>query len=348
MTKQMWTTEDLGSFCLSLCHLIHGGLGTADALALLAEDEAQPARRALLKQMADTADEGLPLDKVLEQTGAFPGYLSALTAVGRQTGRLEEALLALANYYENRTAMEKQIRAAVVYPAVLGCVLLAVIFILLIWVLPVFDRAYRQLGSGLSGIAGVLLTLGGVLKALLPLLGILLALALCTGLVLWRSERGRSKAAALAARLMGDRGPALAVNRARFMQALSMCLQAGFSPEEAVVRAMLPVGETSPFRQRCDRCAILLERGATLPAALRESEVLSRSDCRLLEAGFRGGSGEQVTETVARRLLSDSEHALEACAARVEPALVLALAVLVGGILLSVMLPLLDVMSAIG
>lgn len=336
MSKLTFTTEELGTFCLSLYHLVRSGLGIADAFSLLAADESRSDRRALLEQMAAQADEGMPLDRVLEQAGCFPAYLSAMTAVGRQTGRTEEALQALSTYYEHRAALEKQQRAAVIYPAVLAGVLLTVILILLIWVLPVFERAYQQLGISLTGVAGLLLRLGGLLKTILPLLGVLLAAALLMVLRLWRKGLP-----------VGEKTGFL-VDRARFVHALSMCLRSGMTPEEAVRYACLPVEADSPFRKRLDACADLLKQGGSLPAALRESEVLSHADCRLLEAGFRAGSGEQVTETLSRRLTGEAELALEMGAARFEPVLVLTLAVLVGAVLLSVMLPLVDVMSAIG
>lgn len=336
MSKLTFTTEELGAFCLSLYHLIRSGLGTADALSLLAADESRPDHRGLLAQMAAQADEGMPLDRVLEQAGCFPPDLSAMTAVGRQTGRTEEALQALGAYYQRRDGLEKQQRAAVVYPAVLAGVLLAVILILLIWVLPVFERAYQQLGMSLTGLAGLLLRLGGLLKRLLPLLGVLLAAVLLTVPRLWRNG------------LPVGKKTAFLLDRARFVHALSMCLRSGMTPEEAVGYACLPVAENAPFRKRLDGCADLLKEGRSLPAALRESEVLSHADCRLLEAGFRAGSGEQVTETLSRRLTGEAELALETRAARFEPVLVLVLAVLVGAVLLSVMLPLIDIMEMIG
>lgn len=348
MNKPELTKEELASFCLALQHLIHGGIAPADGLALLAQDETDPRLGQRLASMAAGGDDGLPLSEILRQDGGFPDYLCSLLAVGEQTGRLEEALAALAQYYQNRARLERQLRAALCYPTVLALVLLAVVAVLLMWVLPVFDDAYRQLGSSLTGLAGALLALGNGLRRTLPLWGGLLVLLALGTFAMLTLPQLRAGAVAFWQKHWGHRELQQRVNQARLAQALTMCLQAGLSVQEALSLSATLLDPASAFQAHCQHSLILLEEGKSLPQALGDSQVLSRADCRLLEAGFRSGSGEQVMDTIAQRLLEDSETALERAAAQVEPVLVVLLALLVGGILLSVMLPLMNILSAIG
>ena len=76
--------------------------------------------------------------------------------------------------------------------------------------------------------------------------------------------------------------------------------------------------------------------------------MLPKASCRLVALGQRSGTGDTVMEEVARRLSEESEYALETRVGQVEPALVLVTSLLVGAILLSVMLPLMNIMTAIG
>ena len=85
-----------------------------------------------------------------------------------------------------------------------------------------------------------------------------------------------------------------------------------------------------------------------LAKAMGEAGVLPRSDCRLLELGMRSGSGDGVMLQIAQRLSEEGEAALEAKMGQIEPTLVVTASVLVGLILLSVMLPLMHIMTAIG
>ena len=75
---------------------------------------------------------------------------------------------------------------------------------------------------------------------------------------------------------------------------------------------------------------------------------MSPSSCRLLTLGMRSGTGDSVMEGIAARMLADAQENLERMIGKIEPALVLVTSFLVGVILLSVMLPLMNIMSAIG
>ena len=103
-----------------------------------------------------------------------------------------------------------------------------------------------------------------------------------------------------------------------------------------------------PAADACKECARQVEDGASLAKALGACQLLPAAQCRLLELGLRSGCGETVMSQIAEQMEADADDALEATLGRVEPTLVLATSVLVGMILLAVMLPLMDIMSAIG
>jgi len=340
--------EEIGTVCLSLANLFHAGIGAGDAFALLAEDETAPVVRALFSTMARGADEGRTLAELFQESGCFPAYVHGLLNVGEKVGKTEETLYALALYYEGRVRMDQRLRAALLYPSVLLLVLLAVVIVLLVWVLPVFNDVYAQLGSRLTGVAGGLLAVGTILRKGMPVLCVLLgAVVLFTALIATRPIF-RERILSAWNKKQGDRGISRSINEARFAQALSMGLTSGMTPQEAVGLAA-SLGEDAPvFQTRCEACLKALGQGETLPEALRVSSILPRAECRLLEAGIRSGSGETVMEQIAQRLLEKSQLELEEAVGKVEPTLVVVMSVIVGVILLSVMLPLVHIMTAIG
>ncbi len=348
MKKLRLTNEDIGALCLALEKLIHAGIGTGDALILLAEDEKEGPFKNLLCAMADAADAGKGLAQIFREAGCFPAYACGLLEVGERVGKTEETLKALADYYDGRARMTRNLRSALLYPALLLLVLLAVVVILLVWVLPVFNDVYAQLGSSLTGLAGGLLAMGAALRKALPLLCALLGLlvifcglaALLPGL--------RAALARFWRRHRGDRGLYRKLDTARFAQALAMGLRSGMEAREAGALAAALAAGSPAFEKRCADFAARLDAGEALPAALRESGLLPRAESRLLEAGVRGGSGEIVMDQLAERLLEDSEQALEERVSRIEPAIVVLLCAMVGVILLSVMLPLMHIMTGIG
>lgn len=345
--KQL-THEQIGSLCRALAHLFHAGIATGDALALLAEDEGGSEEKALLAAMSRQADEGYSLAWIFRQAGCFPNYVCSLMEVGARLGCTEDTLTALANYYENRARIERRLRDALLYPAVLLVVLLAVVVILLVWVLPVFNDVYARLGSSLTGVAGGLLALGNMLRKLMPLLCVLLAGVVILAAVMAKSDAAREKLLGAWRSRQGDKGISRRINAARFAQALSMAMSSGLNDCEAVELASHLAEGNEKFQQRCTSCMEKLNNGASLSTALRETELLNKAECRLLEAGLRSGSGEDVMEQIALRMLEESEQELENLTGRIEPAVVVVMSVLVGVILLSVMLPLMHIMTAIG
>ena len=341
--KRLISNDDIASLCLELSLLLHAGVSTGDALSLLAEEGD---RRGMLKAMAEQVDSGETLSAALRESGAFPTYVCGLVEVGERTGRTEEALSALSRYYEDRVRLARRVRSALLYPAVMLALMLVVIGVLLVKVLPIFDDVYASLGGRLTGVAAGLLTLGRWLEGAMPVL--FAALAAVAALVLLFTVVGPLRRGILALwhRTRGDKGVSRKLNNARLAQALAMGMASGLPVDEAVeLSANLMEGGA---KERCERCRKQLEGGESLGDALKKSGLLPARQSRLLELGQRSGAGDASMEKIARDLSEEGEAALDALVGRVEPALVLVCSVLVGLILLSVMLPLMHIMSAIG
>lgn len=340
--------EEIRNLCLSLGTLIHAGISAGDGLSLLAADEDQSEYRELLLQLAEKADCGFSLSSVFQESGAFPGYVCGLLEVGERSGEVEETLDALASYYDERLHMEKQIKSALLYPAVLLFIMLAVIVVLLTKVLPVFDSVYAQLGNQLTGIAGGLLAFGQLLDKLMPVLCIVV-LAAAVLLVLFSvSNSFREKVLGFWNRKFGHKGISGKLNGSRVAQVLAMGMGSGLPVEEALDLAAELTADVPVLYENCRACAGDLANGMPLTESLRKYGILPQTECRLLEAGQKAGTGDTAMQGIARRMQEDSEDALHSAVGRVEPALVLVTSVLIGMILLSVMLPLVDIMSAIG
>lgn len=347
-TPRLFTNEETGSVCQSLAYLMHSGISGASALALIAEDEPGEKVKEIFRGMSASADEGFSLSEVFRNSGRFEDYVCEMISVGEKTGRVEEALDSLGTACARRASLDRQLRSALVYPAVLLLIMLAVVAVLLIYVLPIFDQVYSQLGSGLTGVAGSLLGLGKALKSVLPLV-ILFFAAVIAALVLFSVVPSfRDKVLDLFWKAGKDRGVAAKISTARFAQGLSMCVCSGLSADEAVmISASLP-GNDGPVASRAAKCQELLNDGSSLSSALRDSGLLPAAESRMLEAGITGGSGDLAVERISERLTDESNAAIADSVAGIEPAVVVITSLMVGLVILSVMLPLISIMGSIG
>ncbi len=342
-----WNDAQTARVCRGLALLLHAGIHLADGLFLLAREEDKflaPGLEALGRAM----DAGDSLPMAAENSGLFPEEAVGMLHTGDQSGRMEEALNYLAEYYDARERTMRQIKNALAYPSLVLALMLLVIGVLLVKVLPVFDSVYASLGSRLTGIAGGLLGLGQSLSRSLPVLLGVLALGGLLFLTyrLYRPFRERMDRFFL--EKLGDRSVLRKFNNAQFARALAMGLGSGLGLEEAVELARKLLAHIPGAAARCDRCLAAMAQGEDMVQALEGAALLPRSQSSLLALGIRGGSGDRVMADIADRLSEDAFQSLESAVSRIEPAMVLICSALVGLILLAVMLPLMNILSAIG
>ena len=93
---------EITRICRGFALLLGSGIGAAEGAFLLAREE-QGELSALLDKMGQQLEQGLPLAEAMERTGGFPEYVRVMVHIGEETGRLEETLNALANYYEENS-----------------------------------------------------------------------------------------------------------------------------------------------------------------------------------------------------------------------------------------------------
>ena len=338
---------EIAHLCRGLGSLLHAGVSVTEGVYLLAE-EAEEKEKALLKQLGSSMDEGKRISEAIEASGAFPEYVSGMLLVGEETGRMEETLLTLAVFYEERERVARQVKNALTYPGMIFGLMLAVIGVLLIKVLPVFEEVYLSLGGQLEGLGAGLLAVGLWMKRSLPYL-LALAVMIAAGvLVCLFCKPVRAKAGGWLTGRFGDRSIFRKYNNAHFARALSMGLSSGLPDAEALDLARRLLGDIPGARERCDRCLAAMEQSGDMTEAMAETEFLSRAQCRLLKVGLQGGNADRMMEDIADKMMEDAGNSLESIVMKVEPTMVMVGSMLVGAILLTVMLPLMNIMSLIG
>lgn len=341
------TDLETALFCRGLALQLHAGISMADGIYLLAQDETGR-KQELFQNMATGLDEGETLLDVLEKAGCLPEYVCAMVQIGQQTGKLEQTLQALADFYERRNSQKRQIRNALAYPSMVFVLMLVVVAVLLVKVLPVFDGVYQSLGGGLTGVAAELMHLGQLLERVMPALLVVLGVLLATALAYWKVSAFRELLSGCFRKYFGDRGIGRKFNNARFAQALTMGLSSGVTLEESLELAENLLKTVPGAAERCRKCKDQLYAGNSLAEAMAAAQLLPPTESRLLAMGLRAGKGDQVMDEISRRLSQQAEDTVEDAVSKIEPAMVLVSSVLVGLILLAVMLPLMNIMSTIG
>ena len=348
MKKDRVPEEYLPIFCKELYGLARAGIPTGEGLRLLREDETDPQVLSWLDELYDLAQEGMPLSQALRESGAFPDYLTDMVYLAEGTGRLEDSLLSLSRFYDRRLRMKSDIKSAVTVPVVLLVVMIAVVILLVTRVLPVFDGVFAQLGAKMGPVATGMMNAGSSLAkagtGLAVVLAVLAVIALIVALVPTLLERflGWFRTN------FGGRGVLGQMAVSRFASALSMAVASGMSMEEAIgLSAKLCVGARE-IDEKTSRCREDVTDGVSAADALTACGLFSNRDCRLMKLAEQTGSLHEALEDIAGRQEEESLRRIDRLIGSIEPAIIVITSVLAGVILISVMLPLMGLLSVGG
>jgi type IV pilus assembly protein PilC len=343
MKKQTLDAEYLSSFAQELALTLHDGIAPADALSLLRAEEPDPNAKELLLALHDAADKGDYLYSAMEKNGSFPDYFVHMVRLGETTGRLEDALGALSRYYERQESMRRSIRSAVAYPSLLLVMMLIVVVILITKVLPIFSDVFNQFGASVPAGVARLMAAG---RALSGASGAIIAVIVALAALLFILSRVPSFREGLYRRFLGGRSGALLLS-ARFVSALSMGVSSGLDMDDAL--ALSDMLCASPeMSKKIAAAKTMMSGGTSFAESLRSTGILPPRDSRTLAIAVRTGTTDTVLQKIADRQENAAEERIDRAVAVIEPAFVIILSVVVGLILLSVMLPLISIMTCIG
>ena len=332
-------------FCRELHQLIHSGIPASEGLSLLREDETDPEVLSWLEKLCKLSDEGMPLAEALTETGAFPTYMTDMVSLAEQTGRLEDTLLSLQRHYERQIRLKAEIRGAVTVPVVLLVVMIAVVVLLITQVLPVFDRTFAQLGVSMGGVAAGMMHAGTVLAKAGSALATLLAVFVAAAAIIALTPSLREEIVTHFNFRFGGRGVLGQMAVSRFASAMAMATASGLAMDESVDLAAKLCGGAREIDAKTDKCRAAIEAGASPADALAECGMFMNRDCRLLKLAERTGNLPETLEDLAARQEEESLRRIDRAVSAIEPAIVVITSVLAGVILLSVMLPLMGLLS---
>ena len=343
--KKKIASSELSSFCSQVALILNAGLPLYDGMETLAETAKGSEYADLYQRVSQGVNETGSLHEALKADDRWPEYLTEMAGIGEQTGQLEQVMNGLADYY----GREERIRAAVVnavtYPLVLGAMLVLIILIMLWKVLPVFRRVLASMGVTMSGSGSAMMRLGSAVGwIVLALVGLCVVAALVCVVLL--KTPARDKVLALGRRLFpAARRISMKLASSRVASVLSMMLGSGFPTGEAF--RLLPSVVSDPeAASRVEGIRRDLDNGEAFADAVSNSKLFDGLHDRMIRMGVAAGREDQVMARIADLYEEQAEEGIFRLVAIIEPTLIALLSVVIGAILLSVMLPMVGILSS--
>ena len=344
---KMLSPGEISIFCTQVAFLLRSGLPLYDGLRSVLEEQENDKSSDMLGDMVKGLEENQPLSQVVGEAGCFPSYMVHMLKIGEESGRLDDVVASLADYYQREASLRERIRSAVFYPLILVVMMSIVIGVLVIQVLPVFAKVITDLGGSLSSTAAAIMQTG-ILVSRYGLVVLAVLLLVVLGLALYARSH---PSAGVVAWLSRHFGPARRLSRqistGRLAFALSLLLSSGYQLDSAL--ELLPtVTEDKQVKEKVEACRGLMKEGSSFPSAVAKTGLFTGIRAKMVGLGDRTGTLDEAMARLSDLYEEEIENSLSDLVSLVEPSLVAVLSVVIGVILISVMLPLMNILSSMG
>jgi len=337
--------SEVVTFTYKFAGMCAAGLSILRGLEILEEQTEKQAFKDVISEIRQNVQTGSTLKEAFgKHSEIFSDFFIGMVEAGETGGRLSETLEMTARYLEKQVEMRRKIRSAFAYPTVVGIMCMAVITCLLIFVIPVFSKIYKQLHVELPGPTQTLIGLSTLARGwwwlILP--------AIC-GLV-FLLKRLLKKPAVKAGwdefklnmPIFGKLNRMVTVSR--FIRTFAMLTSCGISLVKSLEIGSLvannrKIAEISKDLQKS------IEAGNSVANSMREHEIFPPLITQLADSGERAGVLTEMLNKGVDFLDKDIDRKVASILVKLEPAMTVIMGTIVGFILLGVYLPMFDYMA---
>lgn len=341
-----FSNTELSSFCGQIALFLKASIPVTEGLSLMAEDSTSPEEKEVLDALLTGMEETASLYESLKRLDICPPYMLNMIQLAEETGTLDNVMTALQKHYDREDSIRRSIRSSVTYPMIMTGMMAAVIVVLLVKVLPVFNQVFIQLGSELTGFSRALMNVGAAISRYSAVFLVLLVVIVALIFYGTRTASGRNLVRRIGYKLKFTRTIYEETAACRFASGMALTLSSSINPERGL-ELVTGLNDDPVFHEKLTRCQEMVNDGTDLPKALVQAHMFTGVYARMVSIGEKTGSMDQVMEQLAELYQDDIDTRMNNVLAVLEPTLVVMLSLIVGVILLSVMLPLMGIMSGI-
>lgn len=341
------TNNEIYTFCEQMGMILKAGISSIEGISIMLEDAGEGEGKNILDEIYTQLDLTGSLYSALASTQVFPKYVLDMINLGETSGKLDEVMDSLALYYQREENISLGIKNAIMYPLIMIGMMILVISVLIVKVMPIFNQVFIQLGSEMTGFSRGVLDFGNTLSRYSAVFVILIALLLILGLYFNKSNRGREKLKHFGSKFFLTKNLYEKIALGRFTNGLAMTLSSGLDTDQSI-ELVSQLADHPELLEKIASCQKFISEGESFSDALSKAHIFSGVYSRMLSIGYKSGVMDEAMQKIATQYNDDVDTSIGHLLSILEPTLVAILSIIVGMILLSVMLPLLGIMSTIG
>ncbi|MFC1485441.1 type II secretion system F family protein [Candidatus Latescibacterota bacterium] len=344
------TQDDVTGFARQFSAMISAGLPLVQCLNILSSGTDNPSFKEVLLSVTESVEGGNSLaESLAKHPKVFSELFINMIAAGEIGGILDTILLRLATFLEKAAALKRKIKGAMMYPAVISVVAVLAMAAMLIFVIPVFATMFADFGADLPAPTQVVVSMSNFLKTpsrVIPLIAVIGLL----GFAFTRyraTPKGRYNVdkLTLIIPVLGDLSRKSVV--AQFSRTLGTLLSSGVSILEAL-EVTAKTANNMVVRNALLSMIGAISEGKTITEPLKATGVFPPMVVQMVAVGEESGGLDQMLNKIADFYDEEVNAAVEALTSIMEPIIIVVLAVVVGGMVIAMYMPMFDMINAVG
>jgi type IV pilus assembly protein PilC len=331
--------EDLVILTRQFATMIRAGLPLLEVLNILADQSDKRALKVVMKQIERDVETGSSLFEALSKhPKVFNMFYLSMIKAGETAGMLDSILDQVATYLEKVASIQRKIKSAVMYPAVVSVVAVAITTLLLIKVVPVFGDIFEEMDGKLPLPTQITISISNFLQEhfVMALLGLIASFV-----IFWQMSR-TTKGQRLIDRFklsVPIFGPLfLKVAVARFTRTLGTLIRSGVNILAALDICSKTAGN-SVIEDAVIKTRTSIQSGESIAGPLRDSQAFPSMVVRMIDVGERTGALETMLAKIAEFYEDQVDTAVAGLTSMIEPILIVFLGVVIGFIVISMFMP---------
>ena len=345
--KHGFKIADLAYFSQQLAVLIGAGIPLVSALGMMREQASEKHVKEMLTEILSSVEAGEQFSSALrDHPDYFPPLFVHLVKAGETGGVLDDVLAELVDYYRRRDKINKEIKAALYYPVVIVVVAIVAVIVLMGFVLPTILNMLLSFGGDMPLPTRILVGVSNFIQSYwwVLILGGILAFLGIRSYVKTPSGKARKDRLLLKLPVIGDLLMKIII--ARFASTMALLLRSGVN----IINA-LPVIEDVVNNDVYEK--ILQETRARVREGVVMSEPLDKSGefppmvIQMIKTGEESGNLEDMLNRLSDFYDVEVENAIDGSISLIEPVMIILMAFVVGGIVISILLPLFEIYTSI-
>ena len=339
--NKMLQADEMFDFCSQMSMILASGLSIEDGLEIIKKDSENTAIQSTCDELLKALLETGSFTQAMNHSEAFDSYTRKMVEIGEVSGHLDGVMQELAIYYERNADLKRVLKDALTYPSILLIMMWVVVGIIVVKVLPIFDKVLQTMGTSLQDSAFSMMEFGTVFAWLSFIALTVICIVVIFIIINYRKHREN-----LLSKIILTKKLYHNMVMAKMTYALSLFITSGYEIEEAL-SYVTEVVDDKEVSEKIKACKDGMQNNESFIHCLQKTNLYDGVYASMIVAGFHSGKNDEVMQKVSNLYEKEVDHSISSFLNTVEPVIVIFLSVIVGIILLSVMLPLMNIMTSI-